>query len=82
LNPKAFLKMLPEEASRKLRAYEIYRKRHGEKTIFEIHTNRDNDGDFRSGVENVLKDQWTELMPEDMKDYLDDPTLKLIYYAG
>ncbi len=72
LNPNAFLKMLPEEASRKLKSYETYRKRHSEKNIFEIHTDKENDGKFSTAIETILKDQWKELMPTYMKDYIDD----------
>ena len=63
--------MLPEEASRKLKAYEMYRKIHDERTIFEIHTDQENDGKFKKAIERVLKSQWRELMPNYMQDYID-----------
>ena len=78
LNPNVFLKMLPEEASRKLKSYEKYRKIHGEKTIFEIHPYKEHDGRFTTAIKTILKAQWKELMPNYMEDYLDVRKLHLI----
>jgi hypothetical protein len=57
LNENAFLKMTPKEALQKLKAYDEYRKIHDEQTMFEIHTDQKNHGNFQTAIEQDLQKQ-------------------------